>query len=547
MRRSPTASALLSITLAGTLGSCTSGVGPAPTGDRWWQHITYPASDELEGRATGSEGHRKAARYVAEQYEKLGLVPGGTEGYLQPVEFETRRVIEEDSGLELLRNGKTIPLELGRHAFLARSGQTGKTVAGEMVFVGYGLTVPEHDYDDFRGLDVKGKILVGLQGAPAGIPGPLASYYQSGDEARENFRRVGAIGSVGLPNPRLSEIPWERMRKLFRFTGMDLSDPELSRNVASQLGVRFNTEHADLLLAGSGHTFEELTALDREKKPLPKFPLVGKIRGKVVLEQSKLSSDNVIGIRPGDDPELKNEYVLLSAHLDHVGVGEPIDGDSIYNGAMDNASGIATLLEAARLLEESAQSLRRSVIFPACTGEEKGLLGSRYYASRPTVDINNVVANINLDMFLPLFPLEVVRGYGLGESDLGDRLRAAAENIGIGVQEDPTPERNIFIRSDQYNFIKKGIPALFLGFGFEAETPQAEQRRQWLRTRYHAPSDDLDQPVDREAAAVFNRLMARLAAEIANADERPQWREDSFFQRFANANRRAANASSRRE
>ena len=157
---------------------------------------------------------------------------------------------------------------------------------------------------------------------------------------------------------------------------------------------------------------------------------------------------------------------MLSAHLDHVGVGEPIDGDSIYNGAMDNASGIATLLEAARLLEESAQSLRRSVIFPACTGEEKGLLGSRYYASRPTVDINNVVANINLDMFLPLFPLEVVRGYGLGESDLGDRLRAAAENIGIGVQEDPTPERNIFIRSDQYNFIKKGIPALFLGFGF---------------------------------------------------------------------------------
>ncbi len=518
-----------------SLTACASGVAPAPTTDPWWEHIAYLASDELEGRATGSEGHRQAARYVSEQYKQLGLEPGGTQGYFQPVEFGTRRVIEEESGLELLRDGKADPLELGRHAILGRAGETGNTVEAEMVFVGYGLTVPEHDYDDFRGLDVKGKILVGLRGAPAGIPGPLASHYQSGDEARKNFKRLGAIGSIGLPNPRLSEIPWERITKLSRFTGMDLRDPELSRNSTSQLSVRFNTEYADLLLAGSGHTFEELLALDRERKPLPKFPLVGKIRGRVVIEQSKLSSDNVIGIRPGNDPELKNEYVLLSAHLDHEGVGEPIDGDPIYNGAMDNASGIATLLEAARLLEESGRTLRRSVIFLACTGEEKGLLGSRYYASRPTVDMNNVVANINLDMFLPLFPLEVVRGYGLGESDLGERLRAAAESIGIGVQEDPTPERNIFIRSDQYNFIKKGIPALFLGFGFEAETPEAEQFQNWLRTRYHAPSDDLDQPVDREAAAVFNRLMAQLAAEIANADERPQWREDSFFRRFANS------------
>ena len=524
-------SAAIFISLVG----CGSGVEPAPTADRWWEHIAYLASDELEGRATGSEGHRKAAQYVAEQYKQLGLEPAGTKGYLQPVEFETRRVVQEGSGLELLRNGKGIPLELGRHALLGRSGQTGQTVEAEMVFVGYGMTVPEHDYDDFRGLDVEGKILVGLRGAPAGIPGPLASHYQSGDEGRKNFKRVGAIGSVGIPNPRLSEIPWERITKLSRFTGMDLTDPELSRKSTSQLSVRFNTEHVDLLLEGSGHTFEELLALDREKKPLPKFPLVGKIRGTVAIEQSKLSSDNVVGIRPGDDPELKNEYVLLSAHLDHVGVGEPIDGDPIYNGAMDNASGVATLLEAARLLEESGQRLRRSVIFLACTGEEKGLLGSRYYASRPTVDIHNVVANINLDMFLPLFPLETVRGYGLAESDLGDRLKAAAESIGIAVQEDPTPERNIFIRSDQYNFIKKGIPALFLGFGFEPDTPPAEEFQNWLRTRYHAPSDDIDQPVDREAAAVFNRLMARLAVEIANADERPQWREDSFFQRFTNA------------
>ena len=525
------AAALLSVDLA----ACSSAVKPEPTADRWWEHIEYLASDELEGRATGSEGHRKAVRYVAEQFEALGLEPGGTQGYLQPVEFETRRVVEENSALELLRNGKTIPLELGRHALLGRSGQSGKTVEAEMVFVGYGQTVPEHDYDDFRGLDVKGKVVVALRGAPAGIPSPLASHYQSGDEARKNFKRVAAIGSVGLPNPRLSEIPWERITKLARFSGMDLTDPELARNSTSQLSVRFNAEHADLLLEGSGRTFEELLALDREKKPLPKFPLVGKIRGKVALERSKLSSDNVIGIRPGDDPELKNEYVLLSAHLDHEGVGEPINGDSIYNGAMDNASGIATLLEAARLLGESGQPLRRSVIFLACTGEEKGLLGSRYYASRPTVDINNVVANINLDMFLPLFPLDMVRGYGLSESDLGDRLRAAAESIGIGVQEDPTPERNIFIRSDQYNFIKKGIPALFLGFGFEANSPQAEQFQQWLRTRYHAPSDDLAQPVDRKAAAVFNRLMAQLAVEIANADERPRWREDSFFRRFASA------------
>lgn len=521
--------------LALVLAHCgTAREQPAP-GDRWWSHIEYLASDELAGRQTGSEGHHKAALYVADQFRSLGLEEAGTNGYFQPVEFVTRRLIEDKSSLAFVRDGKTIAVQLGEQAVLGRAGESGETVEAEMVFVGYGMTIPEHNYDDFAGLDVKGKVVVALFGAPAGIPGPLASHYQSSEERRKTFERIGAIGAAVIVNPRLIEIPWERASKFRLETGMDLADPLLSEEGASKLSFWINPAYGDWFLAGSGHNFDEILALDKAKQPLPKFPIPGKVRGKVVLEQSKVSSENVVGILRGADPELKDEYVLLSAHLDHIGVGEPVHGDSINNGAMDNASGVATLLETATELRQAGEPLRRSILLLACTGEEKGLLGSKYYAERSTVEMHQVVANINLDMFLPIVPLRMVRGYGLGESDLSDRLRGAAAQLGIEVQEDPEPERNIFIRSDQYNFIKKGVPALFLSFGVAKDSPEQETATAWFRDRYHGPSDDLSQPVDKEAAATFNHLMATLTREIANADARPQWRADSFFRRFAAA------------
>jgi len=236
---------------------------------------------------------------------------------------------------------------------------------------------------------------------------------------------------------------------------------------------------------------------------------------------------------PGSDPGLRNEYVVVSAHIDHIGIGEPINGDRIYNGAMDNASGCAVLLDLADALKKSPEKLRRSVLLVFVTGEEKGLLGSRYFTAHPTVKPGSMIADINIDMFLPIVPLKVLTVYGLAESDVGDRARETAEALGLRVQPDPEPLRNSFIRSDQYNFIRHGIPALAMKVGFEIGSPEQKIFKDWLTQRYHAPSDDLDQPVDLAAAAKYEEMIHALTVRLANQDRRPQWKPDSFFRRFA--------------
>ncbi len=230
------------------------------------------------------------------------------------------------------------------------------------------------------------------------------------------------------------------------------------------------------------------------------------------------------------DPDLADEFVVLTAHLDHVGIGASIEGDAIYNGAMDNASGIATLLESAKAVV--AARPKRSVVFVAVTAEEKGLLGSRYFALNPTVPKGGIVANINMDMFLPLFPMKSLMVLGLDESDLGDDVRAVATAMHIGVQADPEPQRNRFIRSDQYSFIREGVPALAMKVGYDEGSPEAKIAADWTRERYHGPADDLDQPIDRSAAADFTQMIGDLCVRVANRDARPQWKEASFFKRF---------------
>jgi Zn-dependent M28 family amino/carboxypeptidase len=223
---------------------------------------------------------------------------------------------------------------------------------------------------------------------------------------------------------------------------------------------------------------------------------------------------------------------VLSAHLDHIGRGEPVKGDSIYNGAMDNASGTATLLEVARRLHDADVRLRRSVVFLSVTAEEQGLLGSRYFMAHPTVPASAIVADLNTDMFLPLFPMRSLIVNGLEESDLADDLRRVARAAGIDVFGDPEPERNAFVRSDQYSFVRRGIPALAFKIGWTLGSPEHEMVKRWRAERYHAPSDDLSQPFDRHAAEDFTRFYTRLAEAIANRDTRPQWRDTSVFRRL---------------
>jgi Zn-dependent M28 family amino/carboxypeptidase len=223
----------------------------------------------------------------------------------------------------------------------------------------------------------------------------------------------------------------------------------------------------------------------------------------------------------------------MSAHIDHLGVGNPINGDTIYNGAMDNASGVASIMEVADHFKESNVKTKRSVLFVVVTGEEKGLLGSRFYATNPTVPAQSIVADINTDMFLPLYPLKILTVYGLDESTVGDNTREVAQQMAIQVQPDPEPVRNVFIRSDQYNFVRRGIPSVMLAFGSEQGSKEAAIQKKWLTERYHAPSDDLDQPVDKQAAATFNLLVEELIEHIANVDVRPSWKPNSFFRRYA--------------
>jgi len=257
------------------------------------------------------------------------------------------------------------------------------------------------------------------------------------------------------------------------------------------------------------------------------------VRAKVEVVRTKVTSPNVIGVLPGADLKLKNEYVVISAHLDHVGVGLPINGDTIYNGAMDNASGVASLIEVAKHIKAAGIHPRRSILFAAVTAEEKGDLGSEYFAHHPTVPQKQIVADLNMDMFLPLFRLQYLEVQGLDESTLGDDVRAVAEPEKVIIQADKEPDRNRFIRSDQYSFVKIGVPALAFKFGWIKGTDEEKIFQDWIKTRYHAPSDDLDQPVDTPAAAHFDHLLLLLATRVANADTRPTWKPTSFFKRFA--------------
>ena len=504
----------------------------AAPGDRWWQHVRYLADDKLEGRLTGSEGHRQAAAYVSAQFEKLGLKPAGTGAYIQPVKFHARRIVEKDSSLALVRNGRPEPLVLGEDAILSVRLDPAHSVEAPLVFVGYGLSVPEMKHDDLAGLDLRGKVVVHLTGGPSTIPGPLRAHYQSAGERNRALARAGAIGIISIQNPKSMDIPWPRVATNRFQVAMSLADPVFNEDHGLKLSVMMNPERADKLLAGSGHTFQELLAIADAGKVLPRFPLPASVRAKVAVERSDVESQNVAGILPGADPKLKDEYVVLTAHLDHLGVGEPIAGDRIYNGAMDDASGVASLLDIAQSLRDSHAKLRRSLLFLAVTGEEKGLQGSKYFANHPTVDGKQIVADLNVDMFLPLFPLRLMTIYGLNESDLGDDVREVARRMGVTIQDDQEPERNIFIRSDQYSFIRRGVPSLAFKVGYAKGSAEETIAKTWLKERYHAPSDDVHQPVDKACAAKFNEVVMELAKVVANREQRPRWKAASFFRRF---------------
>ncbi len=501
-------------------------------GKTWWDYVKVLANDNMQGRETGSPGLRKAEAFVVEQLKKNGLQPAGVDGFYQPVRFISRQIVEKDCSAALIRNGKTEPLKIGEDAIFSTRADLAPHVEAPLVFAGYGLSIPEKNYDDLAGLDLKGKVAVIFSGSPADIPGALASHYQTAKERWKALRKAGVIGVIALPNPTSMDVPWSRIALNRTHPSMELVGPEFNETEGEQLVLFFNPAHAEKLFEGSGHSFQEIAELGKDRKPLPRFPLPVSIKATTKVNKTNVESANIIARLPGSDPQLKDQYVVLSAHIDHIGTGEPINGDRIYNGAMDNASGSAVLLDVASSLKKNPANLKRSLLFVFVTGEEKGLLGSKYFATHPTVDPKSMVADINIDMFLPIIPLKTLTVYGLDESDLGDLARAAAAARGYTVQPDPEPLRNVFIRSDQYNFIVHGIPALMMDVAPITEE-QKKVKKDWLTHRYHAPSDDLQQPVDLSAAAGYEEVVRTLMIKVADDSERPAWKQDSFFRRYA--------------
>jgi hypothetical protein len=492
----------------------------ADHGERWWGHIRYLGGDSLQERLPGTEDHRQAARYVAAALQKAGVPAAGKNGYVQPVKLRPRRVLEQYSSLALVRDGAARPLALGEDAIVNLNFDPAPAAEGPLVFVGYGLTIPELHYDDLAGLDMHGKIAVILSGGPSSIPGPLRAHCQSIEERNRLLRqRAGVFGIVTIQNPKSMEIPWSREASSRFEAGMSLADPAFEQDDQLELSVMFNPGRADKLFEGSGHTFKELLAIADAGKPLPRFPLAASLRARVAVERNEGESQNVIGVLPGSDPKLKGEYVVLSAHLDH-------------RAAMDDASGAASLLDIAEALHESGQKLRRSLLFVFVTGEERGLLGSEYFAQYPGVDAGSIVADLNVDVCLPLFPLRAITVYGLNESDLGAQIRAAGVRQGVRIEDDPVPQWDTSIRGDQYSLIRRGVPAVAFKVGYKTGSTEEQIARTRLQERYRGPLAGVNQAADQSCASRFDALVLELAATVANQPKRPQWLATSYFKRF---------------
>jgi len=501
---------------------------------RWRDHVDFLASDAMRGRQTGSPEHLKAAQYVASQFKSFGLEPAGVHGsFLQPVPFVWRRIDEPHTQVALVFADHVEPLVLGMDATVSMAIDEPDSLEAPLVFAGYGISVPEQGYDDLAKIDVKGKVVVYLNGGPASVTEPRRSQAQFAGERWARFKERGALGLIAIRNPRRAEGPWEIVAAQRFSPGMSLAERDVDERQGQRLSLSVNSATAQKWFEGSGHTFAEILALADSGAALPTFDLTPRVRAKVRFEKRTVTSQNVVALLRGRDPQLAREYVVLTGHLDHLGVGVPVAGDSIFNGAMDNASGVATLLEVARALAPAAKRPKRSVLFVVVTGEEKGLLGSYYWTKRPTEPLGKVAANVSIDMVLPIVPLRYLIIQGVDESTLGDLARSEAKDSGIDVLPDPEPQRNRFIRSDQFNFIRAGIPAVALSAGAVKGSPEDSLLHAWIRDRYHQPSDDLAQPIDPDAPAALIRYVTALTARVADAPARPTWSEQSFFRRYA--------------
>ena len=500
-------------------------------------HVTFLADDLLEGRGTGSRGFEIAARYVAAQFQASGLEPAGVgRSYFQPVPLRHATADSEKSSLTLWQGDEARELSFGSDYLMGGDLlREASTVKAPVVFVGFGITAPALQYDNYAGADVKGKVVAMLTGAPPSFPSSQRAHFSSGQLKQENAAEHGAIAILDILTPTDEQRrPWSRTVQSRRRGTMrwldDTGSPSGTRREI-QASLLLSRQAATTFFAGSSLSAEEVFEASETSK-LGSFDLPLEVEIRQVSRHAAVESPNILGMLPGTDPELSSEIVVVTAHVDHVGVGEPVDGDAIYNGARDNAAGTAAMLEVARAFTRLPERPRRSVIFIGTAAEERGLLGADYFAHFPTVAPERIVANINMDGCTSWYPIKDVIAYGAEHSSLGTVVERAASQLGISIASDPFPEQVYFIRSDQYPFIKKGVPALFVMTGLNTTDPNLDARAmlsEYRRTRYHQPSDDLSQELDFEAGAVLARLHFLTAYLVAGDEARPTWNPGDFF------------------
>jgi hypothetical protein len=498
--------------------------------DHGWLRLT------AEGRGTGQPGYQKAAQYVAARFKDMGLEPGGEGGgFFQSVPLRSTALAPSGISVILSRGQRTSTL-VYQQDFVAEGSprETDIAISAPLVFVGFGVTAPEFQYDDYAGIDVKGKVAVVLRGAPPAFPpNPLAHY--SGSEKAKTAERNGAVGIITLWSEDAEKVmPWvvvQRLERRPQMTWLDAAGGEPGDEPKILSSLTLSAQTSASLFDGSGTTWAAVLEAARKSQPQSRaLPVSVKIQKSSRI--TEVAAPNVIGRIVGSDPALRNQYVVITAHLDHDGIGEPMEGDSIYNGALDNAAGVAALLEIARAFTAARPAPKRSILFVATAAEELGLLGAFYYAAHPTVPIDSIVANLNMDGNLLLIPTRSIIALGAEHSNLGEVARRAAEASSLELETELMPQQAFFIRSDQYPFVLKGVPALFFINGTRSSDSTvngAAVLGQWMTTRYHTPKDDLNQNLNYQSGARYAQAVFRVAEIVANQVERPAWKPGDFF------------------
>jgi hypothetical protein len=496
-------------------------------------HVRFLADDKLEGRGTGTRGYDMAAQYVAEQMQALGLEPGGVGGYLQPVPFLRADLQRAACAFELRRGDESVPLEVGRDVLLTPDYlRTKWTTEASLVFAGYGVSAPEMGYDDYAGLDVRGKVLVTFRGAPPRFPNNERAYYSNGIVKDQLAAAHGAIGVLQISKPDdEARAPWERNMRQSKLPGFRwVDDGGAPSNTQAVIELAGSLSHAteERVFEGAPKTYAQ-AVVDADSSRVQSCPLAWSIKALRVTEHAPATSPNVVGVLRGSDAKLRNECVVISAHLDHLGISEPVRGDSVNNGAYDNASGTAMMLEVARAFASLKVRPKRSLVFLNVTGEEKGLQGSDYFARHDAPDSMDVVADVNLDMVLLLRPLTKLVDIGGEHSSLGPVVDRAAALAGLEVVPDPLPAEVVFVRSDQFSFVKQGVPAVFPISANDGSAEGEAEVARWRTDHYHSPNDDLSQPFDWPSGAKFTSMAFWTAWLVADTPQAPRWNPGDFF------------------